>query len=614
VTPAPSESVDPPPAPPSRPGLRLLLFALSGVAAAYVGFVLFPVPTALKVLRHSGYFVMLFSFFGWLLLVRAGWRRWRAEGGRLPSGKLAAGIAIGACTLMALAHETFRSKILFDEYVLQSTAYNLHYFRDNSAIVRAYEVQGVFLPLDTYVDKRPLLFPFLLALTHDLTGYRVANVFWLNTGLLGLTLVLFYAIAWRLHGVRGGLLAVGLLGTLPLFAQNASGAGMELVNLAMLLAVMLHAAAWLRAPDETRLAAFVLAAVLLVQARYESAVFAAAAALAIVLGWWRVRRVILPWPVLVAPWLLVPVALQQKIVAATPVMWELRENRTSRFSVDYLGENLLAARDFLAGTVLTQGNSLLLTALAVPALAFVAIRLWQRRRRLLDGAPWRTTLLLFGGGILAITTLMMFYYWAAFTDPMAARFALPLHLLLALAIVVAARWADRWVPASLLALVLTGIFAVGSAAPKESYHFYSHVGNDELAWEHRVVASYPRVPRLILTNKSPLPWLIESTPAILIGRAASVADRLAEQLHQPDFAEILVTQSARPSTANGDYQLVPEDALPPWIHLELLAERRVGTKLARISRVVGIDLPKDYLGSVPEPVAAEAARPSRPGE
>lgn len=596
----------------ARPELRLALFGLAAVAALYLGFVHFDVTAARMVLRSGGYYFILLTFAAWLAAVWLAFRR-RAPG-EPPSRRelLAAGAVILLLTGLAVAHETFRSKILYDEYVLQATAHNLHFFRDNSAIVRGYEIGGTFLSLDSYVDKRPIFFPFLVSLVHDLAGYRPANVFALNTGLFALTLGLVYAIGRRLNGWRGGQLGVVLLGSLPLFAQNASGAGMELLNLCMLVVAILLGAAWLRHLDELRLTAFVLGVILLVQSRYESALYVGPAALAIALGWWRARRIVLSWPVVVAPLLLVPVALQQKVVSNSPVMWELHDNQTSRFSVDYLAANLRGAWTFFSADGLSLANSQLLGALGAAALGVLLVRAVVQRRSLGSLGPLPLSLLFFSGGIVAITGLMMFYYWAALSDPMAARFALAFCLLLVLAVVAAAAWADRRLPASAGLLAVAAVFTLAVSAPKQSYHFYSHVGNDELAWEHRVVASRPPGTPLILSNKSTLPWMLERKPAILLARARAVADRLAEHLHLPDFSEILVTQSARPAAVDGQYQLVPEETLPPWIHLELVAEHRFGTKLARISRVVAIDLPKDYQPSSP-PVEGEAApeHPSR---
>jgi hypothetical protein len=597
----------------SRPGLRLGLFALTAVAALYFGFVHFPVTAAQAILRQAGYYVILLTFVLWVL---AGWRCYRASATAAavppPKGRWAAVGLTALLAVLAVSHEPYRSKILYDEYVLQSTAYNLHFFRENAAMVRGYEIQGVFLPTDSYVDKRPVFFPFLLSLVHDLAGYRLTNVFFLNTGLFVVALGLIGWLGWKLNGWRGGLLAIGLLGSLPLFAQNATGAGMELLNLCMLLTVIIQGSLWLARPDEVTLAGFVLAVLLLVQSRYESALYVVPAGLAIGLGWWRARRLMITWTVIAAPLLLIPVALQQKVISNSPMMWELHENQTSRFSVDYLAGNLQGAYAFFTGTGLTQANSLLLGPLGLMALVVLGWRLWSRRAQLCELRPLQINLLLFGSGILGVTVLVMFYYWSALNDPMAARFALPFHLLLVLAVVAAAAWGDRKCPVSAVALGLVGAFILGSSAPRQSLHFYSHLGNDEIAWEERVVAARRAGTRLMLTNKSTLPWLINDTPAILLDRARTVADRLVEQLHLPDFSEILVTQCARPGSAEGDYQVPPEEALPAWFHLELVAERRFGTKLARISRLVAIDLPRDYKPSSPPPVTSEAGDPGKP--
>src|SRR6185436_7188334 len=95
--------------------------------------------------------------------------------------------------------------------------------------------------------------------------------------------------------------------------------------------------------------------------------------------------------------------------------------------------------------------------------------LWARRARLLGRSPMQTSVLVFGTAILAGTVLVMFYYWAALNDPLAARFALPMHLLLVLAVVLAAAWGDRKGPVSLVALGLVAVFILGVSSPKQSY-------------------------------------------------------------------------------------------------------------------------------------------------
>ncbi len=157
---------------------------MSALAAGFFGFIYFPVGTARNIIRFGGYYAMLATFTLWLVAL---WRVFRSSSNaavRWQRGeRVSAGGAIALLAVIALTHDSFRSKILFDEYVLQATAYNLHFFRDNSAIVRGYEIGGVFLSIDSYVDKRPVFFPFLVSLVHDLAGFRPANAFALNAAL-----------------------------------------------------------------------------------------------------------------------------------------------------------------------------------------------------------------------------------------------------------------------------------------------------------------------------------------------------------------------------------------------------------------------------------------------
>lgn len=588
-----------------RSDVRLALFGLAGAVAVVLGFVAVPVGAAEELIKRGGYHliaatVALFAHALWRLssvrAAQAAGAATRAQGGLVVA-------TIGVFSVMAILAEPYHSKILNDEFVLQSTAFNLHYFRDVATMVRGYDIQGVFLSTDNYLDKRPYLYPFLVSLVHDLTGYRIANAFLLNSALYPLALALAYGIGRRIAGWRSGWVAVLLLGTLPLLGQNATGSGMELVNIVMILAAVLLGANYLERPDEPRLAAFVLGAVVLAQARYESALHVVAAAAVVVLGWWREGRIILPWSAVLAPLLLVPRALHNKVLSSSPVMWELKKDQTTRFSADYVAENLRGAADFLLHAGNLRANSPLLTVLGGVALLWALIRLAGGWRRVRTAAPTTLSLACFGGVILANTVLVMFYYWSNFDDPMASRFALPGLVLAALVAAALAAECDRWLPATLTVALVAVLWAWPVAARRQSQHYYSRFASDEIEWQRRVVAARPAVDRLILTNRSSLPWLLQKTPSIMLERGRLVADRLQHQMTQPTFREILVFQTLVPTSEEGDHAPTPESALPPFFRIEPLAERRFGMNLSRISRLTAVDLPADWEAVVPKPPA-----------
>lgn len=574
-----------------RSEVRLACFGLSALLAVYIGFIGLDVDGSGMVVKRFGYYFMLVTFALWLMAL---WRLWSRRAPGVPVGrgeKVALGAVVGLLTLIALAAETFRCKVLYDEFVLQSTAYNMHFFREAATMVRGYDILGVFLSTDSYLDKRPNFFPFLISLVHDLTGYRPANAFGLNSGLFPVVLLLTYYLGRRLNGPRGGLLAVLLFGSLPLLGQNATGSGMELLNIAMILTVAALGAAYLRQPDEGRLSPLVLGTVLLAQTRYESAVYVVPVVLIIGLGWWRQRRIALSWASVAAPLLLLPCALQNKVLSNSRWMWELKENQDTRFSFDYVPGNLRAAQVFFANTGAQLANSWPLTLLGLAALGYVAWRLLRPRRLFAAENSDRLALFFVGLGAITNTVLIMFYYWSSLTDPLASRLSLPFYAFLVFAVVILMARLDWRLPAS---RILTGamfVFTLGVTTSHAAQHLYSHLGIDEIEWEKRFVAARPHGERLVVSNTSTIPWLLDKIPSILIGRTRIVADRLNYQLEQKNFAEILVFQSMRPTSIDGEHEMVPEDRLPPGYELQRLTEKRFGTKIVVVSRLVAVKLP-----------------------
>jgi hypothetical protein len=285
---------------------------------------------------------------------------------------------------------------------------------------------------------------------------------------------------------------------------------------------------------------------------------------------------------------LVPVALHNKVLSESPILWEMKEDQTSRFGWEYVADNAMGVMEFWFHPRWMMANSVLLSALGLFGL--IAVVIWTVRRRpslrRLDGQAlaW----LAFSVGIGANLVLVLFYFWSRFTDPMAARFSLPPYLLMVFAAVLLVKWLDRKWAVTPWVLGATLVAYLGWGVPKHAHHFYSRMGVDEIEWERRFVASLPPLNRLVLTNKTSLVWLLEKTPSILLHRAMLLEDRLVYQLTQPMFDEILVSQSLRPTSVDGFHEVVLEERLPDRFELEVVKERRFGTRIARISRLVAI--------------------------
>ena len=575
--------------------LRLLLFGAVALVSVYYGFLAHDVAAAGRLVQQSGYYVVAGTFL-WFLgaLVGLAPDLWQTRPILTGRESLVLLSLVTALTLVAILTAPYTYKVLYDEFVLQATAQNLHEVREVGATTRGYFVDGVFRGVSSYLDKRPIFFAFLVSLLHDLTGYREANAFALNTALFPAVLGMLYLLARRVLTHAGACAAVAGLGAYSLMAYNATGAGMEMLNLAMLLFTIWLAASYLDSPDEPRLAALVLAAVLLAQARYESALYIAPTALVVLEGWRRQARPILPWAAILAPALLIPYALHNTYVSGTPQLWELRDGAEARFAAHFFPNNVSHALGYFFNLGTGVLNSWWLGLAGLPALTLLAWRVVRRAPGWRTARPEHLALAIYGGAICASLGLLMFYYWGELDDPIVSRLSLPFSALLAICIGTVAdcspgAWRHR-----ALALAIFGAFAsyLSTGLRANSTHWQINIRMREVEWEARVVDALPPVRRLIVTNKSALYWVPRKISAVQLPRARWRAEQVKFHLDHHTYDEVIVGQALSAVGPDGGFQVDPEDRLPDSYVLETIAERRFGVRICRLSRVIEIRLPK----------------------
>lgn len=588
---------------------RLVLFAGLGLAAFWLGFVAYSAASAGELIQRYGYYVMAGTFGWWAIAVGRLIRGFRLS---LLAGWVSehrGGLAvIGAVTLVGFLTIPYSYKVLYDEIVLQTTAWSLHYFREFGTMWRGYEVDGVFHALGVYVDKRPFFYPFVVSLLHDLTGYRLTNAFVLNTLLMPTVLLLLYAFLRKLGERWASWTALVCFGSSVLLAQNANGSGMEMLNLAMFLLTLNLAVYYLEQPEPSRLAALVLTCILLAQTRYESALYVVPAALVILEGWRRTQRVILPPAALAAPLLLIPCALHNTYLAGTPSLWELRADVPQRFELKYVAGNLEHAAAYFFDFTGRLMSAWWLSVIGFWALGTVLLALILRKWSWRGAAPALWGGVIFGGAVLANLALLMCYFWGQLDDPIVARLILPFTVMMALAIAwcveqIPAAWqkkvAGALMVASLLAYLGFGMRAV-------TYNRNINQLADEISWEEQWLARQPSASRLIITNKTTLSWMDLGIPALSIPDARNKADRVLFHWEAGTFQEVLVSQFYRPVNAEGGFVLDPRDELPAAYVLEPVIERHIGGRLLRISRVVAIHLPPKPEPKTIEPITGQS--------
>lgn len=573
---------------------RLWLLILSGGVALVLGFFTLTPDQALQAVIKGGYWAMLVltALLAWSLAVswrgvlpglRAEWQ----SGPRWPAALIA------VCSLVLLVHEAYGFKILMDEAMLLGTSMSMHFDKTALVPMRGNDIQGAFQLLSGQLDKRPLFQPFLVSVLHDLTGYRPENVFVLNSVLTVLLLALAHRLGAKLAGPWAGALAVLLLTSLPLLAQNATGGGFEVLNLVMILATMLLGLRWLEQRDAARLNAFCLSGLLLANTRYESVLFLLPVALLVLLGWWQERRPVLSWLFVFTPLCLLPYALHNKMFRVRASSWELgsQPGFEKPFALSYVPDNFQHALNFFFDTSGEQSNSLLLSVLGFIAVPFFVLWLAKTLRAVRTAAPGAQMVAVFGLGFAAHTALMMVYFWGRFDDPVIRRLSLPLNLALVVAVVTVTTqlargrtWPWRWVALAAGA----GIFSHSlPAMARHDYSFTYYIGR-EAAWKREFMRAHPERDYLVIDNSS-IFWVTHLVSATPVQQALEHKGKFVFNLRNRSFSAIYVFQRHDVDPDSGRVTVQRDDALGPDYELETVWERRfTPLTISRISRVVSV--------------------------
>lgn len=592
---------------------KVQLALLTAALAVLLGFWAIPTNSGLWLVIYGGYWVMLLTT---ALFVRALWDSFRPTWAQWQGrpGERWPWAVVAACSVVLIVHESYGFKILMDELMLLSTSMSMHLEKTALVAGRAHDIMGYFQVLDGQLDKRPLFFPFLVSLLHDTTGYRPENAWVLNTFLTPIFLGLVYTLGRKLTSrVAGGVAAVLLLTSLPLLAQNATGAGFELLNLTMLAATLLLGIRWLEQRDGDRLTAFCLSGVLLAQVRYESVVFLLPVALLILWGWWLERRAVLTWPVVVTPLLLLLYPLQNRVFTVRDSSWELasRSGFTKVFSPEYVPDNIAHALNFLFDTTGDVSNSLVLSALGVLAAPFLALWVWKVLRRANTESPAAVGFAVYCLGFAVWLGLMMCYFWGQFDDPVIRRLSLPLHLLMALGAVVIIAQIDRlgrswrWVLGGLV------LALAARSVPAMSRHAYTmaYFPGLEVTWRREFIAAHPERDYLAIDAENIL-WVAHRVSATPVLQARNHPEVIQFNLRNRSFSAIYVFQRFDVDAETGRAVVHAEDDLGPAFTLETVVERRFAPlKLSRISRVVKVT-PAAAPPPLPEPVPLAKRTPA----
>jgi hypothetical protein len=573
---------------------RFFLLILLCLFALVLGVFTFTPVRAVILVRFYGYWAILVAFglFVWYLsrslkdvrISRQTLREWWP-----------AVVFILAATAFLHLHEKHEFKIVADEVLLSSAAMEMHFEREAAVVLRGYEYAGNFVPMQVFVDKRPLFFPLLISLVHDFTGYRVGNVFVLNAAVSLVLIATLFLVGRRLGGPWAGAAAVLLLCGIPLVAQNVTGGGFELLNITMIVLTL-----WLglryadRPDDDDRLSAFALSSVLLAETRYESVLFVLPVAASILYLWWRERRVNLPWPLFAVPLLMILYPLQHKVFDLSESSWQMGDvaGATTPFALKYFYDNVGHAINFFFSFDGVQPSSWLVALIGIPAVGFFVLMFYKEHRSIFSREPVLGVACIFVLTLILHTGVMLCYFWGHWDDPIIRRLSLPTQILLILATVFVlpklVGHAKRW----RVLVGAAGLYIISFTVPASAMHRYTE--ENFAARTTNWVAGYIRglgdKKVLAIDNNSGLQWFLYRkscvNPLLLINRT----DEFIFHFKRRSFDEVLVVQRAGLDLKTNERFVSASDDLGPGIKLELVEERAMSPiYLMRISRVVSVD-------------------------
>jgi hypothetical protein len=453
---------------------------------------------------------------------------------------------------------------------------------------RGNDTHGVFVIVEGVLDKRPLLFPFLESIVHDLAGYRPENAFVLNGMLTFVFLGLVNATGRMLSGRIAGWIGVALFAGLPLLGQNATGGGFELLNIVMILATLLLGARFIARRDDDSFVALVYSALLLAQVRYESPLFVVPVVAIVLLVWWREARAILPWPVLVAPVLAVHCALHNRIFDARASAWQLQSKPGYEhpFSLAYIPDNVVHAMGFFFGKPTDQPNSYLLSALGSVAILFMVLLAVKRLRTLPTESPISIATVFFMVGFALHFGLMMCYFWGHFDDPVIRRLSLPTCLWMVVSVMAVLQQFPRPAVGRVL-LGLAVLAAVVQGVPSMAAHAYNqeYLAGLETAWRRKFIADQPRKDYLMLDNDSIL-WIAHQISSTPIESALNRRSSLEFYMRNHAFSNMYVFQRFTVDADTGKLTIREGDDVGPNYVLETVREESLQLlTLTRISRI-----------------------------
>ncbi|MFC1831011.1 ArnT family glycosyltransferase [Thermodesulfobacteriota bacterium] len=392
---------------------KTMIFFLIVLISLILGYFL-PLPIAKKVFEISGYYFIFVASITWAFTFL---RRYRLS---FLTNLRGYSIIIIFCTLitgaMFLASPP-EYKVLTDEANLMGTSMLMHQDKIAAIPIKAFTLDNGSTEYDFIMDRRPLLFPFLISVVHAITGYSPFNGFVVNFFAGVLILCTFYLLVSKMYDPTLGLIAILIISALPQYMFCITSSGFDALNLLFIILSLFMLHQFVRSQSAANAELFLFTLLLLAYCRYESVLFIIC--LMVLIPFIKNRDVIFKCSLIlyVIPPLLIPVLWQRRyfdsitlVNKIEPGLFHSPENQFSfAHFITHVPKNVFV----LLGVDPNYGYSWVAAILAISgAYLFARRRLLTRE---ISTSENRALLIYSVATFGALFGLISAYFWGNFT-------------------------------------------------------------------------------------------------------------------------------------------------------------------------------------------------------
>lgn len=253
--------------------MRKLIIIFIIICASLLIGLLTPKPHISFIFEHLGYYFILVSFFLWVnQLFKLYRKKIKAFFRQHYIGLILSVILM--VFIFCMAPPKF--KVLSDESNLIGVSMAMYQSQKASLPLKGFNFEYKKPEYHSIIDKRPLLFPFLVSLVHSIRGYSAFNGFVVNF-IAGVgVLFMFYVFVYTHFSRIYGLLSILMLASLPVFVTWVTSSGFETLNLFFIIFTIFLFNKVIVTRSMPHAELLFLTLVLVSQCRYESVIFTVA--------------------------------------------------------------------------------------------------------------------------------------------------------------------------------------------------------------------------------------------------------------------------------------------------------------------------------------------------